>query len=100
MITRFGRYPGGKILGFGATHKIQNRHYYSDTDILICAGLWAGIFASPFGATYLAYKAYKYFHSNYEIVKKNKMDDKADMKGKNISENQQSIQTAWRNGIK
>lgn len=93
MITRFYRYPGGKILGFGATPKMQKRHYYPgyQTDLLISMGLWAGIFASPFFATYLAYKSYKYFHNNYEIVRKNKMNDKANINEKNISENQKSI---------
>lgn len=28
MITRFKRYPGGKILGFGATPQMQKRQYY------------------------------------------------------------------------
>lgn len=94
MITRFNRYPGGKILGFGATPQMQKRQYYPgyETDLLISMGLWAGIFASPFIATYLAYKSYKYFHNNYEIVRKNKKDDKnIDLNKKNIPEEHQSI---------
>jgi hypothetical protein len=93
MLSRFNRYPGSKILGFGAIPKMQKRHYYPgyQTDLLISMGLWAGIFASPFFATYLAYKSYKYFHNNYEIVKKNKMDDEnTNSNEKNVTEEYQS----------
>lgn len=94
MITRFKRYPGGKILGFGATPQMQKRQYYPgyETDLLISMGLWAGIFASPLIATYLAYKSYKYFHNNYEIVRKNKtVETSTHSNEKNISENEQPI---------
>lgn len=78
MLSRFNRYPSSKIFGFGTPIQMQKRHYYPgyQTDLSISMGLWAGIFASPFVATYLACKSYKYFHNNYEIVIKIKWKTK------------------------
>ena len=94
MLSRFNRYPGGKILGFGAPPKMQKRNFFFETDeqVYMLLGICALGISIPPLAMYLAYKSYKYFRNNYEIVRKNKVDDKSiHSSEKNISENHQSI---------
>lgn len=91
MITRFTRYPGGKILGFGTPTQMQKRHCYGPTEGQFAA-LIGIIVTIPTLAIYLTCKSYKYFHNNYEIVRKDRKNDKnIDLNKKNISEEHQSI---------
>lgn len=94
MITRFNRYPGGKVLGFGTPTQIQKRHCFgpSEGQLIAILGIYAIGICSPFIATYLAYKSYKYFHNNYEIVRKNKTNDMSiELKEKDVSEEHRSM---------
>lgn len=87
MLRRFNRYPGGRVLGFGATNQIQRRNMWSSNDMAMAAVVGVGgISIISTLAVYLTYKSYKYFHNNYEIVRKNKNDDKnTDRKEGNVS---------------
>lgn len=87
MLRRFNRYPGGRVLGFGATNQMQRRNVWSSNDMaetfMIGVG---GIAITSTLAMYLTYKSYRYFQDNYQIVRKNKNDDKnTDRKEGNVS---------------
>lgn len=67
MISRFSRYPGGKILGFGATTHMQKRNFMSDRDVLMCFGIIATV---PALTACLGYQSLKYLYNNYKIIRK------------------------------
>jgi hypothetical protein len=93
MITRFTRYPGGKILGFGTPIQMQKRNVWNSDDMFnaVVFGT-ASLAILSTTALYLTYRSYKYFHNNYEIVRKNKtVETSTHSNEKNISENQQPI---------
>lgn len=87
MLRRFNRYPGGRVLGFGATNQMQRRNMWNSNDMAMAAVVGVGgISIISTLAVYLTLKSYRYFHNNYEIVRKNKNDDKnIDRKEGNVS---------------
>ncbi|MBV9575771.1 MAG: hypothetical protein JO149_04030 [Gammaproteobacteria bacterium] len=75
MITRFtqlNRYPGGKILGFGATPKMQKRHFMNENDVIIAFGIYTGLVSV---ATLGIYFSCRYLYNNYKIVRKDKQNE-------------------------
>ena len=87
MLRRFNRYPGGRVLGFGAATHMQRRNVWNSNDMAMAAVVGVGgISIISTLAVYLTIKSYRYFHNNYEIVRKNKNDDKnTDRKEGNVS---------------
>ena len=97
MRTRITKNTGNKLLGFGSTIHIQKRNVWSSNDMAnaFMVGVGGSVIVSTL-AVYLAYKSYKYFHNNYEIVRKNKT--KAESIDLNENENPEEHQSTMRPG--
>lgn len=89
----FNRYTGGKVLGFGATSHVQRRHFggYPEIEPVHIAAFLGVCIAGVSIPTLATYYSYKYFHNNYEIIRKDKKNGKdTDLSEKNVTEEYQS----------